>query len=313
MDADTGKRRGTRCASKESRRVLKSRAVLVSSGWSIQRRYLQISQDWHLIQSIALERHPFSSSSPRPYVDRLMVESHSFKEVSLMKFFRSNCLGFAWLCVSVGCGSAQTTASTEVVVSKAASPAPSAAKAASRKETNSAVETDKASAGSESVPESSAQEEGLRKASRPPAELITNPTVLYVFNFGESDTGKSAKERCEASGEGKSRVAECMAKAREKVPVESIRFVKKGAEYFWITLNRYRGNLLKWHVIPFKVGEEGTDRVVIKPFGKDKGIAPMPKLPSALEITLPNDYSIVVKDPEFGNMTFDAKIGAIED
>ena len=101
--------------------------------------------------------------------------------------------------------------------------------------------------------------------------------------------------------------------ARAKIPIESLRFVKKGHEYWWITLNRYKGNLLKWHVIQFQVGEEKSDWVALRPVGKDNGIAPMARIPRKLEIELPNDFSIVMKDPEFGKLTFDAKIGLFDD
>ena len=159
--------------------------------------------------------------------------------------------------------------------------------------------------------EPTTKDEGLRKASRPPSELISISSVLYVFNFAESEVGKKAKAECQALAADQ--VSACLEKARSKVPVESIRFKKKGAEYFWITLNRYKGNLMKWHVIQYQVGEQTNDRVTLKPMGKDKGIAPMAKIPRTLEIELPNDYSIVVNDPEFGKMSFDAKIGAVDD
>lgn len=154
---------------------------------------------------------------------------------------------------------------------------------------------------------------GQRKASRPPLELITNPTALFVFNFNESDVGVAAKEKCEAAGGARSEIAACLEKARSKVPVESLRFVKKKAEYWWVTLNRYKGNLLKWHLIQFEIGEEKDDRLTLKPMGKDKGIAPMAKIPRSLVIELPNDYSIVLNDPEFGKMTFDTKFGKFEE
>ncbi|MGC4065188.1 MAG: hypothetical protein QM784_11185 [Polyangiaceae bacterium] len=134
-----------------------------------------------------------------------------------------------------------------------------------------------------------------------------------MFNFAESEVGKTAKEQCDSAGGGPDKVAACLQKARGKVPVESIRFKKKDKEFFWITLNRYKGNLLKWHIIQFTPGEESSDKVTLKLMGKDKGIAPMAKVPATLQIELPNDYSIVVIDPEFGRMTFDAKIGAVED
>lgn len=154
---------------------------------------------------------------------------------------------------------------------------------------------------------------GLRKASRPPVELITLPGSLFVFNFGESEVGKAAKERCSASVSTPNEMAECMQKARDKVPVESARFLKKGNDYWWVTLNRYKGNLLKWHVVQFQVGEEKSDRVTLKLVGKDKGIAPMARVPRTLEIELPNDYAIVLNDPDLGKMSYDAKFGKVEE
>ncbi len=159
----------------------------------------------------------------------------------------------------------------------------------------------------------SAQGDGLRKASRPPVELLTNSNAIYILNFDASDAGKVAKENCEATGEDRSEISACVQKARSKVPIESERFVKKGAEYWWITFNRYKGNLLKWHIIQFQVGEEKSDWVALKPLGKDKGLAPMPRVPRTLEIELPNDFSIVLNDPEFGKLIFDAKVGMMDD
>jgi hypothetical protein len=65
------------------------------------------------------------------------------------------------------------------------------------------------------------REEGLRKASRPPAELITGPNLVYVFNFKESEVGVAAKERCTQENQDPGAVGACLQKARSKVPVES--------------------------------------------------------------------------------------------
>ncbi len=173
--------------------------------------------------------------------------------------------------------------------------------------------TDKTAAKTPPASEQPSQGDGLRKASRPPVQLLTNSNALYMFNFGESDVGKVAKEQCESVGGERNEISACLQKARAKVPIESERFVKKGAEYWWITLNRYKGNLLKWHIIQFQVGEEKSDWVALKPMGKDKGLAPMARIPRTLEIELPNDFSIVLNDPEFGKLIFDAKIGMIEE
>ena len=154
----------------------------------------------------------------------------------------------------------------------------------------------------------------LRKASRPPAELITDPNLVYVFNFKESPVGIAAKEKCEAeAGDDRAAYGACLEKARSKVPVELVRFIKEpDGDHWYVTYNRYKGNLLKWHRVQFQPGKESDDRITLNLIGKDKGIAPMAKVPQHLEIELPNDYSIVVNDPDIGAMMFDAKVGTME-
>jgi hypothetical protein len=233
-----------------------------------------------------------------------------------MKDYLRSVAVFTFAVSLVGCGSAPKSEPESPTSPPAASatsqtkPEADAAPAASAATDSTPAE---APASASDQPEASSAGDGLRKASRPPVELITNPTALYVFNFAESEVGKTAKEQCDAAGGGHDKVAACLQKARSKVPVESIRFKKKDKEFYWITLNRYKGNLLKWHIIQFMPGEESSDKVTLKLTGKDKGIAPMARIPSTLQIELPNDYSIIVVDPEFGRMTFDAKIGAVED
>jgi hypothetical protein len=70
---------------------------------------------------------------------------------------------------------------------------------------------------------------------------------------------------------------------------------------------------LKWHKVQFMPGEETDDRITLSLIGKDKGIAPMARVPRSISIELPNDYTIVVDDPDHGAMMYDAKIGTLED
>jgi len=155
--------------------------------------------------------------------------------------------------------------------------------------------------------------DGLRKASRPPLDLLTGNNVVYVFNFPGSAVGTSAKEQCESKADNPAAARACVAKERGKIPVESVRFVKDGhGQYWWVTLNRYKGNLLKWHKIQFLPGKQDADKVSLTLTGKDKGIAPMARVPNSLNVELPNDYSIVISDPEYGPMMYDAKIGLLD-
>jgi hypothetical protein len=212
----------------------------------------------------------------------------------------------AVLTIFSGCASAPTPTPTAPAASEQeAKPATLSKSGASERKDSSTVPA------SEPDPRGG---DGLRKASRPPAELITGPNLVYVFNFKESPVGIAAKERCESeSGDDRGAFGACMEKARSKVQVELVRFIKEpSGEHWWVTYNRYKGNLLKWHRVQFQPGKETDDRITLNLMGKDKGIAPMPRVPNHLEIQLPNDYSIVVNDPEIGPMMYDAKIGTME-
>jgi hypothetical protein len=213
----------------------------------------------------------------------------------------------ALLACVTGCGAAP--AQPTQTASNHPAPRSDAEPQADPKAEAPAAATPKPAAESEPDPRA----DGLRKASRPPADLITGPNLVYVFNFKESEVGVEAKQKCAEKSDDPGAMGACLEKARSKVPVELIRFIKEpDGDLWWITYNRYKGNLLKWHRVQFKAGDATADRITLNLFGDDKGIAPMARVPRHLEIELPNDYSIVVKDPEFGAMMYDAKIGTME-
>ena len=220
-----------------------------------------------------------------------------------------------------GCASQSTPAhGQEAATSAQHSPADAPTPAPTHAANPTASAEKGTSAGAEPAHESSTAAaddgpgDGLRKASRPPAELITGSNVVYVFNFKESAVGAAAQQACEQQAADDPRaVRECFDKARSQIPVESVRFVKdQSNQYWWVTYNRYKGNLLKWHRIQFVPGAETDSTLSLNLIGKDKGIAPLARLPRSLAINLPNDYSIIIQDPELGAMAYDAKIGLME-
>ncbi|HET7543691.1 MAG TPA: hypothetical protein VFK05_27650 [Polyangiaceae bacterium] len=215
------------------------------------------------------------------------------------------------LCL-LGCAAAPAAAPSSANEAKADKHTKSAAPA----QAEAAADHDSSQAGEASEPKAKPADDsrdGLRKASRPPLDLLTGNNVVYVFNFPGSAVGTTAKEQCESRSDNPAHARECVAKERSKIPVESVRFVKDGhGQYWWVTLNRYKGNLLKWHKIQFVPGKQDDDSVSLTLTGKDKGIAPMARVPASLKVELPNDYSIVISDPEYGEMMYDAKIGLLD-
>jgi len=211
----------------------------------------------------------------------------------------------------LGCASQPTAPAANP--SAEAKSAKQAAKSAEADSETAQADESESKANKEAPKPAEEERDGLRKASRPPLEMLTGNNVVYVFNFQGSAVGTTAKEQCESRSENPAAARECVAKERGKIPVESVRFVKdQHGQYWWVTLNRYKGNLLKWHKIQFLPGKQDADSVSLTLTGKDKGIAPMARVPNALNVELPNDYSIVISDPEYGAMMYDAKIGLLE-
>lgn len=216
-----------------------------------------------------------------------------------------------WCGMSVaifGCASASSLATN----AEPQAPAPRAVPAAASTPAASEPAAVAAPQSAEQAPAPDDARDGLRKASRPPLDLLTGNNVVYVFNFAGSAKGEAAKAQCESEGET-AEVRECVANERSKIPVESVRFVKdEHGQYWWVAYNRYKGNLLKWHKVQFLPGKEDADTISLSLVGKDKGIAPMARVPASLKVELPNDYSIVIRDPELGDMLYDAKIGLMD-
>ena len=225
------------------------------------------------------------------------------------------CVTISAISLLAGCGAAAPQAASAPARTEAKTAAPQAAAAATPAASPDAPQA--AQAAPEPSPEESSKPadepgDGLRKASRPPLDLLTGNNVVYVFNFSGSARGEAAKTQCESQGDPAA-VHECLATERGKVAVESVRFVKdEHGQYWWVTYNRYKGNLLKWHKVQFLPGKADADSISLTLVGKDKGIAPMAHVPASLKIELPNDYSIVASDPEYGDMLFDAKIGLMD-
>lgn len=99
-----------------------------------------------------------------------------------MQTFVRSALGALFAFSLVGCGGAQTPAA------ESPEPAAKAAKADDERAKTAKAEPKPADEPEEVDPRA----DGLRKASRPPGELITGPNLIYMFNFKESAVGKAA-------------------------------------------------------------------------------------------------------------------------
>jgi len=207
-----------------------------------------------------------------------------------------------WLIGTSACGGADTK--------KPESPVPA------KKSEQAATEGSKAgeaSAKPESKPSAKSKAEPASEPTtkRTPKDIITAPDVVFVLAFAKSEVGEEAQQTCaKKSKDNDKKQRACMEKERKKVTSDVVSFSKdKHGKWWWMTA-RMQGNKLSYlHKVAIEFGEEKSDSISIKPRGKDKGKKPWKQVPDQLTVSVPDEFSIVLKDPTYGKMVFEAKIG----
>ena len=152
---------------------------------------------------------------------------------------------------------------------------------------------------------------GMPPVVRTPKDIITAPDVLFVFAFGSSEIGEKADAECARRfKDNAKKQKQCTAKERKKIHNDVVGFTKDKNEKFWWTIARMQGSrLTTLHKVEIEFGEEKEDSIVIKPTGKDRGRKPWRNPPGKVSVGVPNEFSIVLDDPTYGKMVYEAKIG----
>ena len=102
-----------------------------------------------------------------------------------------------------------------------------------------------------------------------------------------------------------------MEKARDKFLPDVLRFKKDEQGRVSLVIYKRAGSSLREvYLSAIELTEEGTDSVHIKFIGREKGQRPLFKTGKNL-VQVPNDYSIELSDPQFGKLTYNAKIGLV--
>lgn len=152
------------------------------------------------------------------------------------------------------------------------------------------------------------------KPSRPPRDIITQPDVTFLIAFANSAPGEAAEKKCteEAAGDP-SKVSPCVARAQAKLQTHAIRFVQDAQKNWWWHVMRRNGNqLLILHKVRIEFGEETDRMIVVKPKGKDMGMAPWGLLPKDVQIEIVDEFTVAMQDPQEGRLVFEARLGAVK-
>jgi hypothetical protein len=198
-----------------------------------------------------------------------------------------------WLLGASGCGGADTKK-------------PESAKKSDQAAGESKGGESKQKASAEPQPEAAAEP----TTKRSPKDIITAPDVVFVLAFAKSEVGEEAQQACAKKAKDERKQKACMEKERKKVTSDMVSFAKdKKGKWWWMTARMQGAKLTYLHKVAIEFGEEKADSISIKPLGKDKGKKPWKQVPDKLTISVPDEFSIVLTDPTYGKMVFEAKIG----
>jgi hypothetical protein len=202
-----------------------------------------------------------------------------------------------WLLGTSGCGGADTKEPESGAAAKKNDQAAAG-------ESKGGASKEKASA--EPQPEAAAEP----TTKRSPKDIITAPDVVFVLAFAKSEVGEEAQQACAKKAKDDRKQKACMEKERKKVTSDMVSFAKdKKGKWWWMTARMQGAKLTYLHKVAIEFGEEKADSISIKPLGKDKGKKPWKQVPDKLTISVPDEFSIVLTDPTYGKMVFEAKIG----
>lgn len=200
------------------------------------------------------------------------------------------------------CGGSQPPAA-EPTEAKSTPPA-----AEAKKDDTAASDEKKDEAKSDAKPADSSSGPEVKRTAK---DIITAPEVTFMFDFNDSEPKEKAEKTCTAqSGEDAKKMALCMKKESAKFQADGMQFKKDNkGEWTWVTLRRKGSAITVLHNIHIDFSDDSPTSVVIKPTGKDTGRQPMGKIPSEVTIEVPNEFEIALKDPTYGRMVYEAKIG----
>ena len=148
-----------------------------------------------------------------------------------------------------------------------------------------------------------------------PSHSLTAPRVAFLIDYANSEARAKALANCDKDPKGKddpAAKAACMDKARAQFQPDVLVFKsdKKGHE----TLTIYKRNdsvLKEVYSAPISLKDAGANAVQVKFKGAGSGQRPLFKNTNSPTLKMPNDYTVEIDDPEYGNLRYEAKVGLV--
>jgi hypothetical protein len=142
--------------------------------------------------------------------------------------------------------------------------------------------------------------------------MLTARDVAFLVDYANSAVRQTADADCDKEAKGDPALkGTCLEKAREKFLPDVLRFKKdEQGKLSLIIYKRAGSSLRELYLSSIEFADEGVDSVRVKLTGREKGTRPLFKSGKNI-VSVPNDYSIELDDPQFGKLTYNAKIGLV--
>jgi hypothetical protein len=89
-----------------------------------------------------------------------------------------------------------------------------------------------------------------------------------------------------------------------------LRFKQFDADEFrWVIYEQQGGNLSEVYSVDFEFKDRTATSIIVSPTGEGMGKRPVMRGKQDVPIQVPNTYSLVIQDPDYGRLPYNARYG----
>jgi hypothetical protein len=149
--------------------------------------------------------------------------------------------------------------------------------------------------------------------TRTPSDILTGRDVAFLIDEQGSGLRAIFDVECDKSvkPDDTAAKAECVNQSRNKFQPDVLRFEKDERGKVTLSIYKRLGSTLKEaYVATVVFSDETPDSVKVAISGREQGQRPLFKSGSGV-LKVPNDYSLSLDEPRFGELVYSAKIGLV--
>jgi hypothetical protein len=160
-----------------------------------------------------------------------------------------------------------------------------------------------------SAPSASPEPPAVRPA-RSLAQLLFAPKISFAINWPASAPKEAIEKRCSAqAGEDMDAFAKCRSDARKEFVADALLFKVEQGNHYWYVYRRDRDTLFDVSKSQVAIAGEDDRTLTLRMVGKGTGARPLFIGAQEAPLTLPDESSLIIEDPRFGRLVYEAKIG----